>query len=171
MGRPRGFDEHEAVDAAVALFAGRAYDGVSIDDVVGALGVHRNSLYKTFGSKRGLYLAALRRAVDRDVRPVAARLAAAGDQAREACAVARGDGVGPGFDLVLLAAAEQAPADPAVAVLVAEALTELTGALGGPDQNPDDGQDAAARLLGLRLLHRSRTTLTKTQQEVARWPR
>lgn len=33
MGRPRGFDE-QAVTAAAALFAGKAYDGVSVDDLV-----------------------------------------------------------------------------------------------------------------------------------------
>ena len=57
MGRRRSFDEDEVVRAAVGLFGGRSYDGVSIDDLVNHLGVHRNSLYKTFGSKRGLYLA------------------------------------------------------------------------------------------------------------------
>ena len=60
MGRPRGFDEEAVTRAAVALFASRAYDGLSVDDLVTGLGVHRNSLYKTFGSKRGLYLTALR---------------------------------------------------------------------------------------------------------------
>jgi TetR/AcrR family transcriptional regulator, transcriptional repressor for nem operon len=70
MGRPRGFDEDEVVAAAVTLFARRAYDSVSVDDLVTQLGVHRNSLYKTFGSKRGLYLAALRRHLEQDVWPL-----------------------------------------------------------------------------------------------------
>ncbi|MFD0635702.1 helix-turn-helix domain-containing protein [Catenulispora yoronensis] len=60
MGRPKAFDETDAVLAAAALFADRVYAGVSVDDLVVALGVHRHSLYRTFGSKRGLYLAALR---------------------------------------------------------------------------------------------------------------
>src|SRR5689334_583322 len=34
MGRPRGFDEDQAVRAAVALFGRRAYDGVSVDELV-----------------------------------------------------------------------------------------------------------------------------------------
>ncbi|WP_290055629.1 TetR/AcrR family transcriptional regulator, partial [Amycolatopsis solani] len=51
MGRRRAFDEDEVVHAAVKLFGGRAYDGVSVNDLVTHLGVHRNSLYKTFGSK------------------------------------------------------------------------------------------------------------------------
>lgn len=44
----------------MGLFGGHAYDGVSVDDLVSHLGVHRNSLYKALGSKRGLYLIALR---------------------------------------------------------------------------------------------------------------
>jgi TetR/AcrR family transcriptional repressor of nem operon len=44
MGRPRGFDEDEVVRQAASLFATRAYDAVSIDDLVSVLGVHRNSL-------------------------------------------------------------------------------------------------------------------------------
>jgi AcrR family transcriptional regulator len=83
------------------LFARRTYDGVSIDDLVTRLGVHRNSLYGVFGSKRGLYLAALRRHVDRDVRP---HLASA---ARSEHALT--------WDLLLLAAVDRAPDAPEVA--------------------------------------------------------
>ncbi|WP_280181084.1 helix-turn-helix domain-containing protein, partial [Nocardia farcinica] len=73
MGRPRGFDEDEVIAAAARLFAERAYDGVSVDDLVDHLGVHRNSLYKVFGSKRGLYLAALRWYRPRHRRPRSSR--------------------------------------------------------------------------------------------------
>ena len=72
MGRPREFDEDQVVHAAVEIFAQRSYDGTSVDDLVNHLGVHRGSLYKTFGSKRGLYLTALRRHVDNDVTALAA---------------------------------------------------------------------------------------------------
>ncbi|WP_408649259.1 helix-turn-helix domain-containing protein [Streptomyces herbicida] len=34
------------------MFAERGYEGTSVDDLVRALGVHRGSLYKVFGSKR-----------------------------------------------------------------------------------------------------------------------
>src|SRR5689334_21508802 len=100
MGRPRGFDEAAVIAAAATLFAGRAYDGVSVDDLVQHLGVHRNSLYQTFGSKRGLYLAALRRHREHEVPALAAWLTAGRPAADEA-----------GLDLLLLAAAERAPVD------------------------------------------------------------
>src|SRR3954468_21101633 len=78
MGRPRGFDEEEVVRTAVTIFARRPYDAVSVDELVSQLGVHRNSLYKTFGSKRGLYLAALRWYLHHQIQPLLAQIAAAG---------------------------------------------------------------------------------------------
>ncbi|AUI62620.1 TetR/AcrR family transcriptional regulator [Amycolatopsis sp. BJA-103] len=124
MGRRRAFDEDEVVRAAVGLFGGRAYDGVSIDDLVAHLGVHRNSLYKTFGSKRGLYLVALRRHLADDVHPLAEALAAATDAATALRLVTSAD-----LDLLLLAAVERAPADEEVAAEVATALAVVDQAI------------------------------------------
>ncbi|MDN5743600.1 MAG: TetR/AcrR family transcriptional regulator [Nocardioidaceae bacterium] len=64
MGRTRGFDESAVLDRAAEVFAG-GYERTSIDDVVTATGLHRGSLYATFGSKRGLFRAAVGRALDR----------------------------------------------------------------------------------------------------------
>jgi TetR/AcrR family transcriptional regulator, transcriptional repressor for nem operon len=124
MGRPRAFDEDEAVRAAVALFGGRAYDGVSVDDLVSHLGVHRNSLYKTFGSKRGLYLIALRRHLVDDVRPLLHALAGASDAAAALRLVTSAD-----LDLLLLAATERAPVDEEVAGEVKAALAAVDQAI------------------------------------------
>src|ERR1700712_3461405 len=98
MGRPRAFDEIEVTRSAVTLFATRSYDGISVDDLVAHLGVHRNSLYKVFGSKRGLYLAALRWYLEHQLRPslANARTAANPAEALRATIV--------GLDLLLLAA-------------------------------------------------------------------
>jgi AcrR family transcriptional regulator len=124
MGRQRAFDEDEVVRAAVKLFGGRAYDGVSVDDLVTHLGVHRNSLYKTFGSKRGLYLVALRRHLADDVLPLAEALATAPDAATALQLVTSAD-----LGLLLLAAAERAPADEEVATEVATALAAIDQAI------------------------------------------
>ena len=59
MGRNRSFDEAEVVSKCAAVFLRTGYEGTSIDDLVTATGLHRGSLYKAFGSKRGLFLAAL----------------------------------------------------------------------------------------------------------------
>jgi AcrR family transcriptional regulator len=164
MGRPRAFDEDEAVRAAVGLFGGRAYDGVSVDDLVNHLGVHRNSLYKTFGSKRGLYLAALRRHLADDVRPLAEALTAVPDVAAAIRLTTEAD-----LGLLLLAAIERAPSDDEAAAEVTSALAAIdqaiTTALGVPADlaaaitatalglllrgNPDGSGPALARRLDL----------------------
>jgi len=59
-GRPRSFDELEALEKAIQVFWSKGYDGVTIDDLVDAMGVGRPSLYAVFGDKRTLFLRALR---------------------------------------------------------------------------------------------------------------
>ena len=59
-GRPRSFDELEAVDKAIQVFWSKGYDGVTIDDLVAGMGVGRPSLYAVFGDKRTLFLRALK---------------------------------------------------------------------------------------------------------------
>lgn len=63
MGRPRNFDQETVLDHAAGLFASSGYAGTSIDDIVTTAGLNRGSLYATFGSKRGLFRAAMLRAV------------------------------------------------------------------------------------------------------------
>jgi len=59
-GRPRSFDELEALEKATQVFWSKGYDGVTIDDLVAGMGVGRPSLYAVFGDKRTLFLRALR---------------------------------------------------------------------------------------------------------------
>jgi AcrR family transcriptional regulator len=59
-GRPRNFDEMEALERAIQVFWSKGYDGVTIDDLVAGMGVGRPSLYAVFGDKRTLFLRALR---------------------------------------------------------------------------------------------------------------
>jgi len=58
-GRPRSFDELEALEKAIQVFWSKGYDGVTIDDLVDGMGVGRPSLYAVFGDKRMLFLRAL----------------------------------------------------------------------------------------------------------------
>ncbi|MEH0407481.1 TetR/AcrR family transcriptional regulator [[Kitasatospora] papulosa] len=147
MGRPRAFDEDEAVRAAVGLFGGRAYDGVSVDDLVSHLGVHRNSLYKTFGSKRGLYLVALRRHIADDVRPLLDALAEATDAATALRLVTSAD-----LGLLLLAAIERSPVDEEAAFEVTAALDSVDRAIADALGVPADLATAlTAAALGILL--------------------
>lgn len=70
MARPREFDEDQVLDTAMNLFWAQGYEAVSLEDLLGAMGIARGSFYKAFGSKRDVYLAALER-YDRTVVEVA----------------------------------------------------------------------------------------------------
>jgi AcrR family transcriptional regulator len=59
-GRPRSFDESQALEKATKVFRSKGYDGVTIDDLVAGMGVGRPSLYAVFGDKRTIFLRVLR---------------------------------------------------------------------------------------------------------------
>jgi AcrR family transcriptional regulator len=59
-GRPRSFDEAEALEKATQVYWSKGYDGVTIDDLVAGMGVGRPSLYAIFGDKRTLFLRVLK---------------------------------------------------------------------------------------------------------------
>lgn len=61
MARPKAFDPSDALDAALATFWRRGYEKTSLDDLIAATRVGRQSLYDTFGDKRALYLRSLDR--------------------------------------------------------------------------------------------------------------
>ena len=64
MGRKRSFDDDEVLARAREVFLEHGYEGASIDALVKATGLLRGSLYGAFGSKRGMFVAALRDATD-----------------------------------------------------------------------------------------------------------
>jgi TetR/AcrR family transcriptional repressor of nem operon len=98
MGRQRGYDEGEVLDRSAGAFLRTGYEGTSIEELVGATGLHRGSLYQAFGSKRGLFVSCLRRQVSEH--------SASEDTT----------------DLVLVALLELAPRDEEVRRLLAEHL-------------------------------------------------
>lgn len=69
MGRTRGFDQQSVVKAARQLFWERGYEGASLPDLERATGLNRSSIYNTFGSKRGLFDAAVESYLTDVVRP------------------------------------------------------------------------------------------------------
>ena len=62
-GRPRGFNQQAALEAALKLFWLRSYEGTSIADLTDAMGISRPSLYAAFGDKEQLFRAVLARYV------------------------------------------------------------------------------------------------------------
>jgi TetR/AcrR family transcriptional repressor of nem operon len=60
VGRARTFDVDAALDAAVATFWQRGFDATSVQQLCQAMNVQPGSVYAAFGSKRDLFVAALR---------------------------------------------------------------------------------------------------------------
>lgn len=135
MGRPRSFNEQQVVASAAELFIGLGYEATSIDDLVSSVGLHRGSLYKAFGSKRGIFVASLRQLVQDELPSRSADPDALVDDTT--------------LDLLLIAALELAPRDEAVRELLNTACSLLAERLPASDaQGPES-------LLGRRLLQRA----------------
>ncbi|UYO94797.1 TetR/AcrR family transcriptional regulator [Pollutimonas sp. M17] len=74
-GRPREFDTNAALDKAITRFSEYGYHGTSISDLNACLGLTSGSIYKAWGDKRGLFLAALDRYMTQRSEAIAACLA------------------------------------------------------------------------------------------------
>ncbi|MCI1032104.1 TetR/AcrR family transcriptional regulator [Raoultella terrigena] len=59
IGRPREFELEEAARDAMNVFWDLGYEAASLPDLIAGTGLSRGSLYKAFGDKKGLLLAAL----------------------------------------------------------------------------------------------------------------
>lgn len=69
MGRVRTFDEGAVTRSALGAFWERGYSETAVPELEDATGLNRSSLYHAFGSKRGLFDAAVERYLDEVVRP------------------------------------------------------------------------------------------------------
>ncbi|MFR1380011.1 MAG: TetR/AcrR family transcriptional regulator [Clostridium neonatale] len=61
MGRSKEFDTDKALIQAMELFWSNGYEKTSIQDLLDVMGIHRKSLYDTFGDKHELYMEAVKR--------------------------------------------------------------------------------------------------------------
>jgi TetR/AcrR family transcriptional regulator, transcriptional repressor for nem operon len=75
-GRPREFDVDEAIEAAGRVFWEYGYHATPVDVLCEATGVFRGSLYRTFGDKHGLLVAAFDHYAEGAVARLKERLAA-----------------------------------------------------------------------------------------------
>ena len=132
MGRKRSFDDDEVLARARKIFLEHGYEGTSIDALVKATGLLRGSLYGAFGSKHGMFVAALRDATDSE---------------------SRDSGV---LNLVLVALMELSDHDLEVRRLVRDYLVKLSSS--GSDDTNAVTVDVAT-LLGETLLQRAHIRL------------
>lgn len=61
MVRQREFDVEEALDAAMQIFWKKGFEATSLSDLTSRMGIQRPSIYSTFGDKKELFEAALRK--------------------------------------------------------------------------------------------------------------
>jgi TetR/AcrR family transcriptional repressor of nem operon len=63
-GRPRKYPPEVILEKAMQVFWAQGYEGTSMADIMAATGMHKGSLYQTFGDKKALFMAALSRYLD-----------------------------------------------------------------------------------------------------------
>ncbi|POM26189.1 HTH-type transcriptional repressor ComR [Actinomadura rubteroloni] len=131
MARTKEFDPDVALQKALELFWERGFEATSMADLVARLGIGRASLYATFGGKRDLYLAALQRYQERsDAVEALARPGAALPAIRGVLdAYVTADLASSRGCMIVNAAIETAPRDPAAARRVAASWDGLETAL------------------------------------------
>lgn len=61
MARSKEFDIDEVLEKAMHLFWQQGYEKTSMQDLVAGMGIHKRSMYDTFGDKHTLYMRAVRR--------------------------------------------------------------------------------------------------------------
>lgn len=174
MGRPRKFDESDALDKVVHLFWSHGYAASSIRDLEATTGIGTASLYNAFGGKRELFRAALARyseqqirALIRDIEDIpspSGRIRTFVERITEA-ALVDPDRMGC---LVINTATELGAHDPEIAATIARDLAEVESffrrnvqaAIAAGEAPPDLSADDVARafsalMFGLRVLART----------------
>lgn len=125
IGRPRLFDEEAVLSELTALFWRQGYGQTSMTDIVEASGVHKPSLYRTFGTKEELFATVLRRYLAERIGMFAGMIERAGPGVR---------GVHNFLDLFEADAVSEHGRDGCLMVM---ASNELRGSLPGYDFSTD----------------------------------
>jgi TetR/AcrR family transcriptional repressor of nem operon len=71
VGRPREFDEEVVIEAAMDAFWKKGYEATSLADLCSCTGLHKGSLYQSFGDKHQLFMRSLQRYAEEEFREVA----------------------------------------------------------------------------------------------------
>jgi TetR/AcrR family transcriptional repressor of nem operon len=151
-GRPREFDIDEAADAAMQVFWSHGYNGTSLPDLIKGTGLSRGSLYKAFGDKKGLFLAALDRYTSRASERQSAILQGCGPaktairQALLHYAQLSSASAGQRGCLVVATATEMVPHDAEIAERIRAMFDRMQNALARAiERGQDEGEIASAQ--------------------------
>lgn len=130
-GRPRLFNEDDVLDSARGVFMAKGFSAASLDDLAGAAGINRPSLYAAFGDKEQLYLRTLRRYGEQSVAvmeslfakdaPIAQRLM---QVYRAAIGLYTAPPHSPGC-MIINTAAVEAPSHPKIAAAASKLLADI----------------------------------------------
>lgn len=175
MAWEKSFDVEDTLGKVMEAFWKRGFEATSMQDLVDATGVNRASLYATYGSKRDLFAAALKK-YDRDVRGrMMSQLTATETPLRAIAAVfdrfigqVRNPGT-PWGCFMINSALEQAPHDANIALLVNKAQDDIeafllamirlgqeSGEISARLDPKETARQALATLMGLLVTIRSR---------------
>ena len=77
-GPTKKFDRDEVLERAMQLFWEQGYEATGMTELIGHMGIGRQSLYDTFGDKRSLYIETLAHYFRTRVGPIMAQLRAPG---------------------------------------------------------------------------------------------
>jgi len=169
MGRPKEFDPEETLEQIMNVFWLKGYEGASLQDIEAATGLKKPSLYRTFGDKRAMYLAALAAYDEMESQNAAAILSHPGSAKARIQRLLRAviDSAAAAKDrrgcFLCNASIDQAPHDPATQKFVSAAMDRLSTAFAAALSasppyagNPRKREKMAAKILagyfGLRVL-------------------
>jgi TetR/AcrR family transcriptional repressor of nem operon len=174
MARPREFEDHEVLDAAIQCFWAHGYEATSVRDLADNMGIAGASLYNAFGDKRSLFHRALDRYAERSFGDRVKRLEglaprqAIGSFFAEIIETSLSDRRRKGCMLVN-SALEVAPHDAEIRVVVAGVLGEVEaffrrsveagqadGTIAARQSADDLARLLLGALLGIRVLARVR---------------
>ena len=69
VGRKREFDMSQALDAAMQMFWTKGYQGTSLSDLTGTMGINKPSMYAAFGNKEALFIQATNHYLEKYAKP------------------------------------------------------------------------------------------------------
>ncbi len=142
------------LDAALQVFWRQGYEATSLDDLTAAMGLSRSSFYSAFGSKQGVFIAALRSYSEAALQALQELSDPKGDDPVSAMMAALADPEGgPRGCMLVNCITELAPHQEEVAAIGRrhlERIEDLFARAISPD-DPEKGRDKARALSALAI--------------------